>query len=140
IEKGISYIGGSDGCFRAIDVRNGKEVWTYEHVSGFISSTPVFYRNKIYFGSWGNRFYALSSSGGNLVWSWDEGYSNRMLSPAAVVPVSAKGKIFIVAPDRYMTALDAESGQVIWREKKDPFRVRESIGRSSDKGLIYVKS
>lgn len=140
IEKGVAYVGGSDGRFYAIDVRNGKKVWTFEEVKGFISSTPVFFDNKIYFGCWGNDFYALSASDGSLVWNWNNGYSNRMLSPAAVVPVYAKGKIFIVAPDRYMTALDAEDGELIWREKKDPFRVRESLGESKNEKLVYAKT
>lgn len=140
VEEGIAYIGGSDGCFRAIDIRTGREIWNFQNVQGFVSSTPLFYNNTIYFGCWGNMFYALSATDGSVLWQWSAGYSNRMLSPAAVVPVQANNRIFIVAPDRYMTALNANNGAVIWREKKNPFRVRESIGLSSAKDLIYVKT
>src|SRR5690606_31722456 len=73
-------------------------------------------------------------------WEWDNGYTNRMLSAAAVVPVEAYNRIFIVAPDRYMTALNATTGDVIWREKKDSIRVRESIGLAEDGEKVYVKT
>lgn len=61
-----------------------------------------------------------------------------MLSPAAVFPVLADGKVFIVAPDRFATALDARTGRVVWRTDKKVGR--ESIGISADQQTIYVKS
>lgn len=61
-----------------------------------------------------------------------------MLSPAAVWPVAAHVKIFIVTPDRRMTALDAKTGAEIWDSGK--YSCRESIGISSDGDLVYVKN
>ena len=61
-----------------------------------------------------------------------------MLSPAAVWPVAANGKIFIVAPDRRMTALDAKTGAEIWDSGK--FSCRESIGISNDGKQVYIKN
>jgi outer membrane protein assembly factor BamB len=63
-----------------------------------------------------------------------------MYSPAACWPVAANGKVFIVAPDRYMTAFDAETGEVIWRETLPNNRVRESMGLSEDQQLVYAKT
>jgi outer membrane protein assembly factor BamB len=45
-----------------------------------------------------------------------------------------------VAPDRYMTALDAQTGRVVWRSQNKALRVRESMGLSADKSLVYVKT
>lgn len=61
-----------------------------------------------------------------------------MLSPAAVWPVAGSGKIFIVAPDRHITALDENSGQEIWDSQK--YSCRESIGISKDGKLVYLKN
>jgi outer membrane protein assembly factor BamB len=47
--------------------------------------------------------------------------------------------VFIVAPDRYMTTLDANTGSVIWRKQMPDLRVRESIGLSSDSSLVFAK-
>jgi FOG: WD40-like repeat len=140
IHRGTAYIGGSDGKFRALDVRSGRLRWSFDDVSGYVSAKPLLYGNTLYFGSWGNGFYALDAVSGRLKWEWSNGAANRMLSPAACYPVGVNGRVFIVAPDRYMTALDARSGAQIWRKKIDSIRVRESMGLSEDGRLIYVKT
>ncbi|QNL48500.1 PQQ-binding-like beta-propeller repeat protein [Olivibacter sp. SDN3] len=140
IEKGIAYIGGSDGTFRAIRVTDGDVLWTFEGLKGYLSAKPTVYNNIVYFGTWGNEFYALDISTGEKKWEWHNGATSRMLSPAACYPVATNGRIFIVAPDRYMTALDAENGELIWRKQLDDYRVRESIGLSTDSLLIYAKT
>jgi len=140
IDNGVAYVGGSDGIFRAIDIKNGKLKWTFDQVKGYVSTRPTLTPDKVIFGSWGNGFYALNKRTGKLDWEWSNGHTNRMFSAAACYPVVANGRVFIVAPDRYMTALDLKSGKVIWREKKDPYRVRESMGLSHDKRWVYVKT
>ncbi len=140
IKNGVAYIGSSDGHFRALSLKTGKLVWDFDQVKGFVVTKPLIYQDKIYFGCWANDFYALDLATGKLVWKWNNGASNRMFSPAACYPVGAKGRIFIVAPDRYMTALDAASGNVIWRKQMKDKRVRESMGLSTDSSLVYVKT
>lgn len=140
IKNNTVYIGSSDGVFRAINLHTGKQVWDFDEVKGFVVTRPLFYDNKIYFGSWGTEFYALDAANGNLVWKWNNGSANRMFSPAACFPVAANGKIFIVAPDRYMTAFDAATGNVLWRKQDAVNRVRESMGLSIDSTLVYAKT
>jgi outer membrane protein assembly factor BamB/predicted MPP superfamily phosphohydrolase len=140
IKNGVAFIGAADGHFRALDLKSGKLKWDYFGVKGFVVTRPLFYNDKIYFGSWGTEFYALNAETGALVWKWNNGSSNRMYSPAACYPVATDGKIFIVAPDRYMTVLDAENGNVIWRKRNPDERVRESMGLSTDSSLVYAKT
>ena len=134
------FIGSSDGHFRAIDLFSGKLKWEFDSVNNFVVTRPLFYGDKIIFGSWGAELYALNANSGKLVWKWNNGSTNRMFSPAACYPVATKNKIFIVAPDRYMTALDAENGNVIWRKQDTLNRVRESMGLSRDSSLVYAKT
>ncbi|WP_242916236.1 outer membrane protein assembly factor BamB family protein [Pontibacter liquoris] len=134
------YIGGSDGHFRAISLKTGKVVWDFDQVQNFVVTRPLLYQGKVYFGSWGNDFYALDAATGKLAWKWNNGATNRMFSPAACYPVAANGRIFLVAPDRYMTALDATTGKEVWRRQMKDVRVRESMGLSADKALVYVKT
>lgn len=140
IHRGTAYIGGSDGVFRALDVLTGKQKWNFNGVKGYVSTLPTYYQNLIIFGSWGNGFYALNAQSGELEWEWNNGHANRMFSAAACYPVAVNKTIYVVAPDRFMTALNAKDGQVIWREKKDTIRVRESMGLSTDHKYIYVKT
>lgn len=140
IKNKTVFVGSSDGHFRAIDLVRGEIVWKFDSVKNFVVATPLFYGDKIFFGSWGTEFYALNASNGKLAWKWNNGSANRMFSPAACIPVATNGRVFIVAPDRYMTALDAESGTVIWRKFDSANRVRESIGLSADSTLVYAKT
>src|SRR5690606_37354485 len=140
VEDGVAFIGGSDGGFRAIDVEKGTVLWTFDELKGYVSAKPTIYKDKVIFGDWGNGFYALNKKDGKILWSWDNGHKNRMFSAAACYPIAVNNRIFIVAPDRFMTCLDADNGEVIWREKKDPIRVRESMGLSEDGNYVYVKT
>ncbi|MDZ7796237.1 MAG: PQQ-binding-like beta-propeller repeat protein [Candidatus Marinimicrobia bacterium] len=64
--------------------------------------------------------------------------TGRLYSPAVVHPVYANGKVFIVAPDRVMTAIDIDDGSTVWRS--DTFKVRENIGISEDRSTVYAKT
>ncbi|GGK56005.1 PQQ-binding-like beta-propeller repeat protein [Rufibacter glacialis] len=138
VEKGIVYIGGSDGKFRALEAATGKQLWEFTGVEGAIVSTPLAYEGKIIFGAWDRHLYALNQKDGTLAWKWNNGSGNRMFSPAMVVPVAHDGVVYIVAPDRFITALDSKTGQALWRSKEAT--VRESIGISADKKLVYGKT
>ncbi len=46
--------------------------------------------------------------------------------------------VYIVAPDRYLSAIDAIKGQTLWRTNEST--VRESIGISEDGSFIYGKT
>jgi outer membrane protein assembly factor BamB len=140
IKNGVVYIGSSDGIFRAIDLPTGKLKWQFNEVRDFVVTKPLFYQDKIYFGSWGTEFYALDAATGQLVWKWNNGSPNRMFSPAACHPVAVGNRIFIVAPDRYMTALDATTGNVIWRKLDPSLRVRESLGVAENNQYVYAKT
>ena len=75
-----------------------------------------------------------------MIWKWNNGSASRNLSPAAVFPVATANRVYIVAPDRYMTCLDAITGNVIWRKQDPKIRVRESMGLSKDSSLVFVKT
>lgn len=135
------FCGGSDGHFRCYDLKTGKVNWDYDQVQGFVETRPLLYNGNVCFGSWGNHFYVLNQRTGAVVWNWTNGATNRMFSPASCEPVATGNRLFIVAPDRYMTCFNASTGAVIWRKGADPkFRVREAMGLSADSSLVYVKT
>ncbi|HET9279178.1 MAG TPA: PQQ-binding-like beta-propeller repeat protein, partial [Flavitalea sp.] len=47
------FTGSSDGHFRAIDLARGQLKWDFDSVNNFVVTRPLFYGNKIIFGSWG---------------------------------------------------------------------------------------
>lgn len=129
-----------DGHCRAWDTNTGDLKWNFSNVKNFVVTRPLIKDNVVYFGSWGNQFYALNIQTGNPEWIWDNGQTNRMFSPAQVWPVITHDKVFLASPDRFMTVLDVHTGEVIWRHNDLENRVRESIGLSEDGNTVYAKT
>ncbi len=134
----VAYVGGSDHHFRAIDVKSGKELWSFGGLTGAVVSKPLIYEGKVIFGSWDTHLYALDMASGSLLWKWDNGSTVRHLSPAMCNPVAHDGVVYVVAPDKFISAIDAASGKTLWRNNEAT--IRESIGISADKKLIYGKT
>ena len=137
IHDGVAYIGGGDGRMFAFDLKTGAVKWSFNELKNYVLTRPLVYNDKLYFGAWDTYLYALHLKDGSLAWKWNNGKSNPKLSPASVWPVAADGKIFITAPDRYFTCLDAETGAEIWRTKE--YKVRETVGLSEDGKTVYSK-
>lgn len=138
IDNGTAYIGASDSTMRAIDVKSGQIKWTYRGVRGYIETKPLVTSDRIIFGAWDNTLYCLDKNDGKEMWRWTGGLTRMHFSPAAVWPVAANGKVFIVDPQRAMTAIDINNGKTIWRTFQS--KVRESIGISHDGKDIFAKT
>ncbi len=138
IENNIVYIGGSDHNFRAIDLETGKEIWKFNGLNGHVVSTPVINKSDVIFGAWDTWLYSLNKNTGKLNWKWSNGSSIRNYSPAACIPVIKDDIVYVVAPDRYLSAIDAITGQTLWRTNEST--VRESIGISQNGNYIYGKT
>lgn len=131
----LVYIGASDGVFRAIDVKSGKVVWSYNGIKSFIEAKPWADADGVYIGDWANRVYAFEPKTGKLMWEWTN-RKGRGLSAAAVWPVKANGKLFVVTPERRSHAIDAKTGKELWSARGG----REAIGLSEDGSAVYIKT
>lgn len=140
IHNGVVFITGSYGKAYALYLADGSVRWVNEKIDGFVETSPIVYKGMLIFGTWNNHLYALDTETGITVWDWQNGYPNRMLSPAACVPVAVKDRVFVVAPDRKMACLDARTGMLLWHSALGGNTVRESMGVSQDSTLILAKT
>ena len=131
------YIGGGTAAFYRIDAATGDIIWSFAGIDGLIQGKPALSGDNVVFGAWDRHLYNLSSATGDLKWKWNNGRVNELFSPGNIVPVISAGRVFIVAPDRYMTAIDIVTGQEAWRTAKH--QVRESMGISPDGKEVFVK-
>ena len=138
IADGVVYVGSSDHVFRAIRLDNGGLVWSQDGIEGFIETRPLVAGGMVVFGAWDGRLYALEARTGRTAWTWQGEQKSPFYSPAACWPVAAAGRVFIVAPDQMMTAIELASGRELWGT--DNLAVRESIGISEDAKRIYVRA
>ena len=135
---GKGYI---QGGYKRIERRrpdNGKLVWSYDSIFNYCQAAPAIDGSDLVFGAWDTNLRALDLKSGKLKWVWNNGKTANMLGPGNVVPVITADKVFIVAPDRYMTALDRKTGRQLWRDNSH--RYRESLGHSEDGTRIYAKT
>lgn len=138
IINNIVYIGGSDRKFRSISLLTGELIWEFDGLKGFVESKPVLYDNKIFFGAWDEHFYCINSKTGELIWKWKGDRTGIFLSPAVCQPVISNDILFLVAPDRKITALNIHTGEEYWRT--DKFQVRETIGISESQNRIFLRT
>lgn len=132
------YIG-TGSHFYKIGLSNGRLLWKNGSPEGQLQAKPVLSPggDAILFGAWDRHLYCLDATTGHLKWKWDNGKTNRLYSPGNTVPAITGGKVFLVAPDRYMTAIDLASGKTLWRNNSR--HVRESMGISADGRQVYAK-
>jgi outer membrane protein assembly factor BamB/Icc-related predicted phosphoesterase len=137
IEEGFVYIGGGNRDFYKINMQNGNIVWQFSGVAGLIQGKSAVSGSSVIFGAWDRYLYCLEKNTGVLKWKWNNGNLQKLYSPGNIFPVCSDNKVFIVAPDRYMTAIDIASGKEIWRTSRH--QVRESMGASPDGSMVYAK-
>ncbi|HET9824868.1 MAG TPA: PQQ-binding-like beta-propeller repeat protein [Chitinophagaceae bacterium] len=80
----------------------------------------------------------MNAKTGMLDSKWSNGSSVINYAPAACIPVANEGVVYVVAPDRYISAIDATDGRTLWRNSEAT--VRESLGISADGKVIYAKT
>ncbi|HOW85677.1 MAG TPA: PQQ-binding-like beta-propeller repeat protein [Candidatus Aminicenantes bacterium] len=132
------YVGSGDHVFRAIDLATGRPVWSQNGIEGFVEAKPLVAGGMVVFGAWDSLLYGLDARTGQAVWTWRGEKPSLFYSPAACWPVAANGRVFAVAPDPWMIALELGSGRELWGT--DNWAVRESIGVSADGQRVYVRT
>lgn len=138
LEKRRIYVGASDGKFRCLNLKTGKLIWEYDGVPGYVEAKPCIYQNLVIFGAWDEHLYALDKKTGRMRWKWADGLRGILYSPAAVCPVATMDKVFIAAPDRYLSCISTAAGSTLWRSKQ--FKVRETIGISEDQSVVFART
>lgn len=135
---GKAYI---QGGYKRIERRNatdGAIEWVYDSIFNYCQASPAIDGDDLVFGAWDTNLRCLSLADGSLKWIWNNSKKANMLGPGNVVPVITEDKVFTVAPDRFMTAIDRRSGTQLWRN--NAHRYRESLGASADRNRIYAKT
>ncbi len=130
----LLYFAGGN-TFYALGLQGHATVWTA--AVGTVECKPLIHGDKIIFGSWDGTVRALDRRSGQQLWSWVRN-TNFYYAPAACWPVATADKVFVTDPDRYMSAINIETGKTIWSSKTPEFY--DSIGLSEDQSRLYGRS
>ncbi len=135
--KGALYQGGYKKMEK-YNASTGDLIWRYSEIGNYCQAAPSVDGTDLVFGAWDTYLYCLDTHSGALKWKWNNGKNANQLGPGDCSPVITRDKVFLVAPDRFMTCLDRASGKEIWRIKDK--KVRESLGVSADHKRVYAKT
>ena len=133
--------GWAQGGYKRFEMRNasnGKLIWSYDSLNNYAQAAPAVGQDDIIFGAWDTKLRSLRLKDGKLNWAWDNGKANNLFSPGNVVPHIAGEQVIIVAPDRFMTAIDRRTGKTLWRDNSH--RYRESLGTNPEHTVVYAKT
>jgi quinohemoprotein ethanol dehydrogenase len=152
VADGVMYTTSAWSVVRAFDARTGKLLWEYDPAvpkstgvkacCDSVNRGVALWGGKVYYGTLDGRLEALDAKTGKLVWSKvtvDQSKPYTITGAPRVV----KGKVLIgnggaeLGVRGYLSAYDAETGDMAWRFYTVPGE-KETDGAASDKAMKDV--
>ncbi len=130
-------LGTASGKVYCYDLETLEEIWVNKNAGGMIETKPLVYQNKIIFGAWDGYVYNIDANNGWMNWKW-LGNKSFYYSPAACTPVTNGENVYVVSPDKKVTAIDLLLGKTVWQE--DKYNAWESIGISDIGHRLFIKA
>lgn len=116
IDNGVAYVGGFDHRLHAVDAQTGAGLWTFTAGAGF-QTNPLVVDGVVYAGNRDGAFYAVRAEGANtgqLAWKY------QTAGPILYSAAYHDGIVYFASDDSYAYALDAITGDLIWKSEKLP--------------------
>lgn len=130
VVDGVMYTTGSWSVTYAVDARTGQQLWKYDPevhrkydnlaCCDVVNRGAAFYKDKVYVGVLDGRLVALDAKSGKPAWSAVTVDQTQPLTITGA-PRIARGKVIIgnggaeYGARGYVSAYDAETGQLAWR-------------------------
>ena len=115
----------------AIDLKTGKEKWRFGGTNDYIFSSPVVYKNIVYFGCRNNKLYAVDAKTGTKKWEF------TAKDEINASPAIYDDKVIVGSNDKNVYALDLNTGVKKW-EFATNAEVLSNAAVSN--GIVYVGS
>ena len=153
VVDGVMYFSTAWSKVKALDAKTGRAIWQYDPkvpleygvkvCCDVVNRGVAMWNGKIYVGTLDGRLIALNAENGEPVWSVQ---TTDETKPYAITgaPRVAKGKVFIgnggaeFGVRGYISAYDAETGDMAWRFYTVPGRPGETDGAVSDKAIAEI--
>ena len=102
------------------NVSNLKLSWSLTMAEGSNQGTPLVYNGVMFLTHPDNIIQAINAKNGNLIWEYKYNYkkgSKTLGGPTRNIAIF-RNKIFLATYDAHLIALDAISGELLWKTKK----------------------
>lgn len=143
ISRGIVIVRTVAGEIIALDEKSGRRLWSYDHSVPALSirgtGAPLIVDDNVIVGYDNGKLVALKLSNGKYVWestiAMPKGRSEiERLVDLDVDPVESDGVIYIAAYNGGVSAVSADSGEVLWRREN----FSSHTGLSFDNSHLYM--
>ena len=132
----------SSAGLRAADVPRLKLKWAFAFPGDLQSySQATIAGGRVFVGSWGGKVYSLEAATGCIHWFYEAGRGVRAaVSIGRVRTASGERDVaFVADQNATVHALDATTGQVLWRTRVDDFSLARITGSPTfHDGRLYV--
>ena len=110
----LAYIGAESGTLHAIDLKSGKEKWSYKTEMA-IEAPPLVEAGQVFAGSTDGFVYALDALTGELHWKYETDGEIMGAPNQAVRPKSKDSVLVVGSYDNFVHCIDLVSGKLLWK-------------------------
>jgi outer membrane protein assembly factor BamB len=133
-EAGKVFFASMDGCVYALEAKSGKPLWKFSSGLRTGFSTAVLLADGLVFApNRGGMLFALRPSDGQPAWKIDLGC--RLLQ----TPACNQERLYIAGMDMVLRALDAKTGQGLWKTEPIAGLALKDYWPVVHKGLVIVR-
>ncbi|MBL8015440.1 MAG: PQQ-like beta-propeller repeat protein [Candidatus Doudnabacteria bacterium] len=134
-----------DGKVIAFNITNGAVVWTSAQAKGPFSGSPKVANGLIYLGSEDGVFHAIRVSDGTTAWTFTVGSGTDSGSEPTPIYTTAAvlgNKVFFGAENMQVYALDAGTGNLLWKRKVygQSFNHNSLVTSSQNGGVVIART
>ncbi|MBI4651809.1 PQQ-like beta-propeller repeat protein, partial [Candidatus Desantisbacteria bacterium] len=125
------FFGTNDGIIHCLDAINGSEKWKNK-IKRSISTSFLFYQERLYFGSNDTNLYCYEANNGKLLWKFK---TDGAVSSA---PQIFKNVILISSIDGHIYAIDSYDGQELWEINTGVQKSYYPIAIDKKNNLVFI--
>lgn len=118
VDNNTLYVAGYDRKLHALNALTGQHLWSFDGATAGYATNPLVINGKVYVGNRDGNMYAVGAQGtaqqGQLIWQYNTG--GAILLTAAY----AENTIYFASNDNYAYALNANTGNLVWRSNRLP--------------------
>jgi outer membrane protein assembly factor BamB len=114
IADGKVFVGLVDNALLALELAGGRQVWK-RATQGGVKASPCVAEGRVFVGDDSGVFYAADARTGDILWRYDTGTAQEILSSAVWV----KDRVIFGSYDSHLYCLSARDGRLLWKGKTD---------------------
>ncbi|MCK6624336.1 MAG: PQQ-like beta-propeller repeat protein [Anaerolineae bacterium] len=118
VAEGVVYVGGYDRKLHVLDALTGTHLWAFSGAKAGFDANPLVVEGKVIVGNRDGAMYAIGAHGtpnqGQQLWKFQTD------GPIHLSAAYKDGIVYFAANDNYAYALQASTGNQVWKSNKLP--------------------